>query len=232
MEYHPKKCQVTNITSKRNIISHKYNIHGHTLEVVDSAKYLGLNIHKSLKWNDHINQVTKKAISTLAFLRRNLHHFPRPTKSLCYLTLIRPLTEYSAVIWDPHTVENIRKLELIQRRTTRMVYADYQTTSSVSTMLNQLQWTTLQEHRAQAKACMMYRVVNQLIDIPSQILVPTISPRGNNIIFLVPYARTLIYQKSFFPDGICIWNSLPSEAVKAPSIVCFKSQIQATTIRH
>jgi molybdopterin biosynthesis enzyme MoaB len=48
------KCQITNITSKRNIISHKYNIHGHTLEVVDSANYLGLNIHKSLKWNDHL----------------------------------------------------------------------------------------------------------------------------------------------------------------------------------
>jgi hypothetical protein len=48
---------------------------------------------------------------------------------------------------------------------------------------------------------MMYRVVNQLIDIPSQILVHTISPRGNNITFLVPYARTIIYQKSFFPDG-------------------------------
>ena len=61
---------------------------------------------------------------------------PRPTKLLCYLTLI--LTEYSAVIWDPHTVENISKLEMIQRRAARMVYADYQTTSSVSTMLNQL----------------------------------------------------------------------------------------------
>jgi hypothetical protein len=79
-------------------------------------------------------------------------------------SLIRPLTEYSAVIWDPHTAENIRKLEMIQRRAARMVYVDYQTTSSVSTMLNQLQWTTLQERRAQAKACMMYRVVNQLID--------------------------------------------------------------------
>jgi hypothetical protein len=32
---------------------------------------------------------------------------------------------------------------MIQRRAARMVYADYQTTSSVSTMLNQLQWTTL-----------------------------------------------------------------------------------------
>ena len=79
----PEKCQVTNIISKRNIISHKYKIHGHTLEVVDSAKYLGLSIHKSLKWNDYINQVTKKANSTLAFLRRNLHNCPRPTKSLC-----------------------------------------------------------------------------------------------------------------------------------------------------
>ena len=140
--------------------------------------------------------MTKKANSTLAFLRRNLHHCPRPTKSLCYLTLIRPLTEYSSVIWDPHTVENIRKLETIQRTTARMVYADYQTTSSVSTMLNQLQWTTLQERRAQAKACMMYRVVNQLIDIPFLILVPTISPRDYNITFLVPYARTLIYKKN------------------------------------
>ena len=72
----------------------------------------------------------------------------------------------------PHTAENIRKLEMIQRRAARMVNADYQTTSSVSTMLNQLQWATLQERRAQAKACMMYRVVNQLIDIPSPILVP------------------------------------------------------------
>jgi hypothetical protein len=91
--------------------------------------------------------------------------------------------------------------------------------SSISTMLNQLQWTTLQERRAQAKACMMYRVMNQLIDIPSQILVPTIPPRGNNITFLVPYAWTLIFQKSFFPDGIRIWNSLPSQAVKAPFLL-------------
>ena len=126
--------------------------------MVNSAKYLGLNIHKSLKWNDHINQVTKKANSTLAFLRRNLHHCPRPTKSLCYLTLIRPLTEYSAVIWDLHTAENIRKLEMIQRRAARMVYVDYQTTSSVSTMLNQLQWTTLQERRAQASPRFLCRL--------------------------------------------------------------------------
>jgi hypothetical protein len=86
-------------------------------------------------------------------------------------------------------------------------------------MLAHLNWTTLQERRGNAKA-VMYRVVNKLIDIPSSpILVPTNSLRGNNISFIVPYARTLIHQKSFFPDGICIWNALPSEAVFARIVV-------------
>jgi hypothetical protein len=74
-------------------------------------------------------------------MSQSLSHFcccSRSTKSLCYLTLMRPLTEYSAVIWDPHTVENIRKLEMIQRRAARMVYADYQTTSSISTITDEV----------------------------------------------------------------------------------------------
>jgi hypothetical protein len=114
-----------------------------------------------------------------------------------------------------------------------MVNFDYRTTSSVSAMLAHLNWTTLQERRAHAKAVMMYRVVNQLIDIPSSpILVPTNSLRGNNISFIVPYARTLTYQKSFFPDGIRIWNALPSEAVCATSLNRFRSQMQNITIRR
>ena len=137
----------------------------------------------------------------LPFLRRNIHQCPRETKALCYQTLVRPLTEYASVIWDPYTTENISKLEMIQRRAARMVFSDYRTTSSVSVMINQLNWPTLQERRAQAKATMMYRIVYQLIDIPSTLLIPTISRRGNNTTFLVPYARTTLYQKSFFPDG-------------------------------
>ena len=53
--------------------------------------------------------------------------------------------EYATVIWDPFTEANIRKLEMVQRRSARMVCSDYQRTSSVSSMLQQLQWPTLQE---------------------------------------------------------------------------------------
>ncbi|XP_056020473.1 uncharacterized protein LOC130054527 [Ostrea edulis] len=155
MEFHHKKCQVLHVTNKRKCVEYPYNIHGHTLEVVDSAKYIRVNIHKSLKWAQHINQIPKKANSTSACLRRNINQCPRETKALCYKTLVRPLLEYAGVIWDPHTAENINKIEMVQRRAARMVMNDFRTTSSVSNMIQQLNWPLLQERRAQARSIMM-----------------------------------------------------------------------------
>lgn len=231
MEFHPQKCQILHFTNKRKIIDMPYTIHGHILEVVETAKYLGIHLHRNLKWNHHIGETTKKANSTIAFLRRNLYQCPPETKALCYKTLVRPVMEYGSSIWDPHTQDNINKLEMAQRRAARMVYRDYRTTSSVSNMLHQLQWPPLQERRGQARALMMYRIVYHLIDIPTTLLVPTISARGNSMTYFIPYARTQIYQKSFFPDGIRIWNSLPATIVTSPTIDIFKQKMSQHTVR-
>ena len=114
----------------------------------DSAKYLGVNIHKTLNWNDHINSIATKANNTRAFIQRNLRSCPKDTKALCYTTLVRPLMEYAAVIWDPHSAEYSRKLEMVQRRSAHMVCGDWRRYSSVSSMLHNLQWPTLAERRA------------------------------------------------------------------------------------
>ena len=43
MEFHPKKCQVLRVTKKKkvNVVEASYTLRGHTLEVMDHAKYLG-----------------------------------------------------------------------------------------------------------------------------------------------------------------------------------------------
>ena len=74
---------------------------------------------------------------------------------LCYKTLVRPILEYASVIWDSFTEDNIRRLELVQHRAARMVFSDNRLTSSVTPMLQQLQWPTHQERRIQAKVFMM-----------------------------------------------------------------------------
>ena len=231
MEFHPKKCQVLHVTNKRNIIKASYNIHGHILEETDSAKYLGVNIHHKLSWNHHIQKVTSKANSTRAFLQRNIHQCPRETKVLCYKTLLRPVIEYASIIWDPHTNANISRLEMIQSRYARFVFHDYRRSSSVSAMLDQLQWASLQERRAQAKVEMMFRIVNGLVDIPTSFLTPTLMMRGHTQKYLVPFARTVVYQHSFFPDGIRLWNALPQQLVDSTSLDCFRGQVQSIQLR-
>jgi hypothetical protein len=50
------KYTVVSVTQKRKTISHTYQLHGHTLEKADSAKYLGITFQNNLKWDKHINK--------------------------------------------------------------------------------------------------------------------------------------------------------------------------------
>ena len=67
-----QKCQIMYITNKRNIIQSTYIIHNHNLQSTNTAKYLGIHIHSTLKWNTHINKTSQRANTTSAFLHRNI----------------------------------------------------------------------------------------------------------------------------------------------------------------
>ena len=107
---------------------------------METAKYLGVTIHRSLNWKAHIQNITKKANSTRAFLQRNLHNCPRSTKALCYQTLVRPLLEYASVVWDPATKDSINRLEAVQRGAARLVFNNYSTYTRVTPMIQILNW--------------------------------------------------------------------------------------------
>ena len=132
---------------------------------------------------------------------------------------------------NPHTTRNIRKLEMVQRQYARFICGDYRRTSSVTTMLNQLQWPTLQDRRKQAKIVMMYRFINGQSDIPckSEYLIPadTSILCGHNQKLRIPFSRTVAYRHSFFPDGIRLWNSLTQQLVEIPSVESFKLRLQS-----
>ena len=80
MSFHPSKCQVMHITNKRSRIETQYKIHRDTLETVDSIKYLGVNLQENLSWNNHVNQVAKKQITSarsFSGISRNVRKKPR-----------------------------------------------------------------------------------------------------------------------------------------------------------
>ena len=66
------------ILSTRNKSSHYYSLNNHILQQVDCSPYLGVTLTHDLTWTTHINNITRKASSTLGFLRKNLRFCPPP----------------------------------------------------------------------------------------------------------------------------------------------------------
>ena len=60
MEFNASKCQIVRVTSSRRPINTLYFLHGQVLEVVTSARYLGVDISSGLSWNSHIDRITVK----------------------------------------------------------------------------------------------------------------------------------------------------------------------------
>ena len=88
MHFNPDKCELIRIKNKRKSISATYHIHNIQLKQTKRAKYLGLTFSNTLSWNAHIDNITKKANNTTAFLRKNLSTCPKKVKDTCYKTFV------------------------------------------------------------------------------------------------------------------------------------------------
>ena len=126
MVFHPEKCVVLQISSKRSTISANYTLHNHQLDVVDSSKYLCVTINKNLRWDDNI---TARANRTLGFLKQNIRGCKTSARARSYEAVVRPILEYAESIWDPYNTGQINQLEKVQRRSARFTTKNYRQTA-------------------------------------------------------------------------------------------------------
>ena len=156
------------VTRCRKPLVYDYVLHNQPLEEKDAVKYLGVTVHHKLSWNEHICNIVKKAnssIGSIGFLRRNLQIQQKHIKSNAYKTLVRPQIEYASTVWDPFTQENQNKIEMVQRRAARFVCNNYSREASVTAMLDELGWRSLKQRRTDQRLIMLYKIVNNLIEV-------------------------------------------------------------------
>ena len=166
-DFHPQKCSVLRVSSSRSPISHPYKLKGHVLIAEDTTKYLGVDLQTTLSWKTHIDRISKKANSMFGFLRRNLRSCSEDNKANAYFSMVRSNLEYCSSVWNPHQKDQIRKLEMIQRRAAQYMTNRYRNTSSVSSMLDHLQWESLESRYSKIQLTLLYKIVYDTIYIPA-----------------------------------------------------------------
>ena len=234
MEFNPSKCTVIHVTRSKSIVSSQYTLYGHVLESVSSSKYLGVTLNDHLTWNDHIQSTVTSANKTLGFLRRNIRTKDSSIREVAYKTLVRPILEYSSPVWSPHTKSNIHKIEMVQRRAARWTLCRFPTYDSVSDMLGDLGWSSLEDRRTDSRLCLFYKIVHGLVAVPlppyvvhTQVL--TRHSVSHPLAFRQIHTVADYYKYSFFPLAIVQWNRLHPSIALLPDIDSFRLAVSSLT---
>ena len=86
--------------------------------------------------------------------------------------------------------------------------------------------TKLKTRRMQMKLCHLFKIIKKMTEFPdAPIATRTTSYQSrliNSISLTIPWARTSVYQYSFFPNALNQWNKLPEDMTNANNIMSFK----------
>ena len=99
-------------------------------------------------------------------------------------------------MWDPYTRNQINQLEQVQRRAARFVNNNFynREPGAVTAMISELSWETLEQRRAKTRAVLMYKIINNLVDIPSHtLLIPPDGRTRGTTVYRVIYTRIDAY---------------------------------------
>ena len=112
---------------------------------------------------------------------------------------------------------------------------DYSGYSSVTDVMSNLGWRSLENRRYDARLSIFYKVVYGLVAIP----VPSYFERPevytghtHPVAYIQIHNSVCYYQYFFFPMTVVIWNKLPADLVLNPDLDSFKAGVRKINHAH
>ena len=225
--------KMSNVKKTQSATSYTYTFH--PLKHVLNEKDLGVTVDEKLNFKLHISQKIAKANTMIYLVKHYFKHLDTEMLKLLYKSLIRPHLEYCSPVWSPVTKTDIRKIEGVQRRATKLV--PELSNLPYPERLKILQLPTLEYRRTRQDLILIYNYVNQNILLDphtyctvcrnnQNMLTPiTSGTRGHPYRFAIQRHPT--NRKKFLTArALPLWNRLQPETVTATSLNAFKSRMR------
>jgi hypothetical protein len=203
---------------------------------VNKVRDLGVMISDDVKWKTHIQKIRSKAnILSHIILKTFLSDNTQLLVNL-YKTYVRPIMEYNTCTWSPHYKEDIDSLEAVQGSFTRRVCQRGNISyTSYTDRLTKLNLESLQTRRIKNDLILLYKMMNNLVDIDYAHYFHIQDFAGHNLrrhrlhLGRAKPQNTLCRRNFFSIRVIPYWNELPESTVVSPSLSMFKHKLRQVT---
>ena len=196
------------------------------LKTTRLEKDLGIIVSDDLKASEHCQTAAKKATRALRLLRMAFCNITSRNFNLLYVTYVRPHLDYCLQAVGPHMLQDLRRLEGVQRRATKLARdirdLPYQE------RLSRLGLLSIRDRMLRGDLIEVYKIITGKLNIdPYQFfeLHGDSSTRGHSL--KLKKRRTLHhFRNKFFTNRVVTpWNNLPEHIVSVPSVNSFQKRL-------
>ena len=232
VDFNPRKTESMIISRKRNKPFHPELIMNNTpIAEVITHRHLGLVFSSDCGWHTHIVTITGKGWQRINILRSFKFRLDRKSLERMYISFIRPVLEYSGIVWDNCNNDDKQAVEKIQIEALRIITGATKL-CSIAKLYQETGFETLEDRRNKQKLITFYKMSNSLSPIYLSRLVPP-QVRENSEYLLrnssntsTIHANSNLYYNSFLPSVIRLWNNLPLLVRNSTSLSDFKKNLR------
>ena len=207
----PTKCTVMRIkshSSRSFTCAPSYHIGSVSLPVITNCSDLGVSYDASLSFSSHISKIVAKASCRAKLILKCFSTRDSCLLMRAFCVFVRPLLEFSSVIWSPYYISDINRLESVQRSFTKHI--NYLRFSTYDERLANLNLESLQCRRIKADLIFCYKFTHGLVDIDANNYIAfsqNTSLRGNQLKLVKPII-TSARDANFFVIELLMYGTL------------------------
>ena len=224
MEFNVGKCSILSVG--RNNPSHNYHLNNTPISRSGCERDLGFLVSSDLHPRAQCTQARNRANRVLGFISRSVSNRSAEVFLKLYLALVRPHLDYAVQFWSPYYRMDIKMLESVQRRMTKMIQG--LRNLPYEERLKQLNLHSLERRRVRGDMIEVYKWMKGLNkgDTHKVLLVGEQSRTRNNGFKLDKFRFNRDIGKNWFTNRVVDeWNRLSSHVVSAKTIVTLKNRL-------
>jgi len=228
IRFNSSKCKIMHLGHSSDRAEYKMIDNGVevSLDVISEEKDLGVWIDNKLKFSIHVGHAVAKGNQVLGLIKRSFVYRDSDIMKRLFTAHVRPHLEYANAVCYPRFKKDMKQLEGVQRRATKLVIGFSDMT--YENRLRAMELPSLVYRRYRGDMIEVYKYLYGMYSVPCNSLLKRALPsalRGHDYKLFKRQCHSQLRLQFFSLRVTNLWNCLPEDVVSAPSLNIFKGRL-------